>query len=120
MGNGAAAVFGRRVREERVRRGWRLADLAAAVAGHGVTLHLTAYAKTETGEREPRIGEAMAIAAALEIPLGALLIDSSALEAEVERLRKASVAAGEESDNALRRAVQYRNEAARLAGEELP
>jgi transcriptional regulator with XRE-family HTH domain len=120
VGNEVSAVFGRRVREERLRRGWRLTDLAAAVAAQGVSLHLTAYAKTEAGEREPRIGEAAAIAAALGVPLGALLIDSSALEAEVERLRKAAVAASDESDDALRRAVQLRNEAARLAGEEAP
>jgi transcriptional regulator with XRE-family HTH domain len=110
-------VFGRRVREERQRRGWRLADLADAVAARGVTLHLTAYAKTESGEREPRLSEALAIAAALEVPLGALLTEAGELDDRIAELRAKAARLSQESDDALTRAVQFRNEAARLAGE---
>jgi transcriptional regulator with XRE-family HTH domain len=109
-----AAVFGRRVREERQRKGWRLEDLAAAVSKQGVRRHLTAYSKLEGGEREPRLAEALAIAAALELPLGALVIDDGGTEAEAERLRAASEAASRESSEALRRSIMLGNEAQRL------
>jgi transcriptional regulator with XRE-family HTH domain len=115
--NGDPALFARRVREERQRRGWRFEDLAAAVAKEGVTLHLSAYSKLESAGRPPRLREAVAIADALDVPLAALLAPDGEIGSRIEQLRAESVRLGAESDDALRRAVQYRNEAARLAGE---
>lgn len=113
-GGTSPSVFGARVRDERTRRGWRLEDLAGAVAAHGVTLHLSAYAKLEAG-REPKLSQAQAIAAAFRLPLAALLVDASELWAEVSRLREQANEAGLESDEALRRAVQLGNAAQQLA-----
>lgn len=118
MGNGvspAVAAFGARVREERMRKGWRLEDLAAAVAELGVQHHLTAYSKLEAGERDPKLGEALAIAAAFGLPVGALMGSASELWAEVDRLRAGANEAGRESDEALRRAVLLGNEAQQFA-----
>ena len=121
MGNDEppAVLFGRRVREERLKRDWRLADLAAAAAEHGLTRHLTLLSKVENGAQEPKLGEAVAIAAAFGLPLGALLTASSGIGAEVERLNAEAAALAAQSDESLRRAVMLRNQAQLLiAGEQ--
>lgn len=111
-----AGVFGRRVREERERLKWHLRDLAAACAAGGLVKVLTFYSKVENGY-DPKLSEARDIAAALGVPLGALLIDTSEIEEAVGRLRTQANDAARESDDALRRALHFQNEAQRLAAE---
>jgi transcriptional regulator with XRE-family HTH domain len=103
----AERIFGRRMKRERIRRGWRQEDLAAAVAECGVTLHLSTYAKIEGGSRTITLNEAMVIAGALAVPLHRMLSDDdvSELARRVDELRGDLDKAMAESDDALTRAV---------------
>lgn len=111
-------IFGRRMKEERERRGWKQADLADRLTKAGVPVIASAISKSEAGHRLVRLSEAVAIAAALGLPLSALLTDTSGREDRIAELRAEAARLSEESDDALRRAVYFRNEAALLAGEE--
>jgi transcriptional regulator with XRE-family HTH domain len=111
--NGPEQVFGRRMKAERFRLGWRLEDLAARTAEHGLGLHPSAYSKIEAGQRLVRLGEAVAISRTLGIPLHFMLSESTVTEAEAEledikaRLAQASA----ESDAQLQQAAWLWNEA---------
>lgn len=100
-------IFGRRLRRERVKRGWRQEDLAVWAAGHGAVMHSSAIAKIEAGTRMVRLDHAVALAAALGVPLSRLLSDDdvSAKALRLEQVRAAQDAAMAESDAALERAV---------------
>lgn len=84
-GDPAAAerIFARRLKRERLRRGWRQEDLAAQLAKLGIELHPSAIAKIERepdpGKRiEPRmirLNEAVLIAKAFRLPLEEMLSD---------------------------------------------
>jgi len=115
-GDTPGAVFGRRLRQERERLGWRLKDLADAVAGKGIRLHPSAYAKMETGLREPDLTEAVTIAQALGQPLGAMLIAGAGdRAAEVEALTRQATAAAESAGESTILAARLLNEALDLA-----
>jgi transcriptional regulator with XRE-family HTH domain len=106
------------MREERERRGWHQVELAARVTAAGVPLIGSAVSKSEAGRRAVRLGEAVAVARVLGIPLAALLTDAGEREARIAEMRAEAARLGDESDEALRRAVYYRNAAAELAGEQ--
>ena len=63
--------FARRLRARREQLGWSQAELAKALSGSGLTLHGSAIAKIEAGDRAVRIDEAVAIASALDVDLDA-------------------------------------------------
>jgi transcriptional regulator with XRE-family HTH domain len=109
-------IFGRRVRRERMRRGWRQEDLAAAVADGGISLHPSAYAKIEGGTRTVTLNEAVAITVALDLPVSWMLSgdDTADLEEQLERADAELKAAMAESDEALQRAVNMWLERRRL------
>jgi transcriptional regulator with XRE-family HTH domain len=108
-------IFGRRVRRERMRRGWRQEDLAAAVAESGISLHPSAYAKIEGGTRTVTLNEAVAITVALDLPVSWMLSDDVAdLEEQLERADAELKAAMADSDEALQRAVNLWLERRRL------
>ncbi len=68
--------FGKRVREERERRGWSQEELARRLTAKGVTTHPSTIAKIEWESRKPRavrLAEALAIAELFEVSLDALL-----------------------------------------------
>lgn len=119
MGNDAVtpgAVFGRRMRQERERLGWRLRDLAGAVTELGIQLHPSAYAKMETGLREPDLTEAVTIAAALGQPLTAMLAaEAGEIAARAEDLTRQAVAEAEQAGESMIRAARLLNEAQALA-----
>lgn len=118
VGDDPERIFGRRLREERERCGLGQADLAALITKAGVPVIGSAISKTESGRRLVRLNEAVAIAAVLGVPLIAMITDTTEREREIARLRAESSRLADESDDALRRAVQYRNLAAELAGEQ--
>ena len=119
MGNETApvpVVFGERLREERLRRRWRLSDLASRCAGRGLELHLTAYAKMEKGEREPRLSEAVTIADVLGMPLSALLIAGAGdVAARAGELARQALEAAGESTRQMVLAAQLLTESQALA-----
>lgn len=119
MGNeteSAGDVFGRRVREERLRLGWRLSDLAARAAEHGLDRHLTYFAKVERGQMEPRLGEAVMTAATLGLPLTALLVpDAGQIADRAAELTRQALEAAETSSRSMELAAQLLNEAQALS-----
>lgn len=97
-------VFAWRVRQERERRGWSQDRLARELAAKtGRELHSTAVTRLEKGERPTRLAEAEALAGALEVPLGKLLVspdrfgEMRIIEA-VERMRSAQRGVAEARD----------------------
>jgi transcriptional regulator with XRE-family HTH domain len=108
--------FGVRVRQERLRRGWRQEDLAIRVAAEGVSLHFTAFTKIEAGHKRVRLIEAVAIAAALDVPLTFLLSSGNPSETarELEQVRGEFAKVQAESDDALARAAALWNRAQEL------
>lgn len=70
-------VFGVRLREERLRRGWSQGEVAARLADEGVVLHWSAVAKMEardaTRPRAIRLQEAAAVAKVLGLDLADML-----------------------------------------------
>lgn len=105
------------MREERDRRGWGQAELADRLAAQGMQVVPSAISKSEAGHRLVRLNEAVAVAAAFGLPLSAMLADASEREGRIAEMRAEAVRLSDESDEALRRAVYYRNAAAELAGE---
>lgn len=65
-------VFGLRIREMRQLRGWTQEELARRMAEAGFQMHQTTVAKLENGTRPTNVGEIAALAALLEVPIGAL------------------------------------------------
>lgn len=66
-------IFAGRVREARNARGWTQQDLANEMGKLGAPMDRTTIAKLEKRQREARINEAVAIAAALDVALTCLL-----------------------------------------------
>jgi transcriptional regulator with XRE-family HTH domain len=67
--------FGRRVREERERRGWSQDELAKRLADKGIPVYASTIAKIES-EKKPRparLGEAAVIADLFEVPVDVLI-----------------------------------------------
>jgi transcriptional regulator with XRE-family HTH domain len=67
--------FGKRVREERDRRGWSQGELAKRLTERGIHVHASTIAKIES-EKKPRavrLGEAVGIADLFELSVDALL-----------------------------------------------
>jgi transcriptional regulator with XRE-family HTH domain len=73
--------LGDRVRRLRIEHGWSQAELAARVASQLPNWAQTTVAKTEAASRPIRVNEAAALAAALGVPLHALLVDDEAPDA---------------------------------------
>jgi transcriptional regulator with XRE-family HTH domain len=67
------AIFARRLREARSARGWTQQYLADRLIEMGVKMDRTAIARVERGQREVRLEELVAIAAALDVALVYLL-----------------------------------------------
>jgi transcriptional regulator with XRE-family HTH domain len=104
-------VFGRRMRQERLLRGWRQEDLAARVG-----LIPSAISKAEAGRRLIRLDEAVAIADAFGLPLGAMLIAAAGdRAAAVEELTRRATAAAESAGESTILAARLLNEALNLA-----
>jgi transcriptional regulator with XRE-family HTH domain len=61
--------FGEEVRQGRKRAGWTQADLCDSLSKVGVALDSSAITRIESGEREPQLGEALAIARILGIEM---------------------------------------------------
>ena len=61
------AIFAIRLREAREARGWRQQDLADRMSQLGSPMDRTTLAKIEKGKREARLGEVIALAAALDV-----------------------------------------------------
>jgi transcriptional regulator with XRE-family HTH domain len=72
--------FRNRLKNERERRGWSLADMANRLSDKGINFHMTTVAKIEAGQRAVRIDEAAAIADLFEVSLDALLGRGAGLE----------------------------------------
>jgi transcriptional regulator with XRE-family HTH domain len=68
-------IFARRIREEREQRGWSQAELSRRVTALGHPLDKDAMSKIERGERKVSLDDAVALAAALGVPLPALLFE---------------------------------------------
>ena len=67
-------VFAGRLREARTTRGWTQQDLADELGRIGAPMDSTTIAKVEKGQREVRLAELIAIAAALDVaPMHLLL-----------------------------------------------
>lgn len=62
-------AFGENVRREREQRGWSRLELQRRLEEKGAPFHATTLRRIETGEQEPRLSEAMALAEVLEVPL---------------------------------------------------
>jgi transcriptional regulator with XRE-family HTH domain len=75
MGNRERArdYFRKRVRDERVRRGWSQSEMAKLLSDKGIGAHTTTIAKIEAGDRAVPIDEAAAIADLFEVSLDKLL-----------------------------------------------
>lgn len=81
------AAFGRRVREEREKRGWSQEYLAQQLhATAGISLHSTAVTRIERGERAVRLREAIGLVDAFDVPLGILLASQD--EADIWEVRE--------------------------------
>lgn len=72
-GDSSEAVFGRRLRQERERRGLTQGGLANMLGQDGLRLDPTAITRIEKGERGVRLNEALKIARALGCTLDYLL-----------------------------------------------
>lgn len=66
-GSRVGVIFARRLREAREARRWRQQDLADAMSKLGMPIDRTTLAKIEKGQREVRLDELVALAAALDI-----------------------------------------------------
>jgi transcriptional regulator with XRE-family HTH domain len=73
-------IFTKRLIAERERRGWSQAELSRRVTALGHNLKKDAMSKIERGGREVTLKDAVALAAALNVPLPALLFDFSSDE----------------------------------------
>ncbi|WP_164546404.1 helix-turn-helix domain-containing protein [Corynebacterium hylobatis] len=65
--------FGDNVRVEREKNGWSRLELQRRLEKSGATFHATTLRRIETGEQEPRLSEALALASALDVPLVQLI-----------------------------------------------
>ena len=106
-GESPEEIFGRRQRQERERRGWRLEDLAARVADQGLQRHPSMYAKIEAGAMRVRLNEAAAISAAFGLLLSQMTTaaGTAEMEAELARTRQDLQVAMEDSEKAVARAL---------------
>jgi transcriptional regulator with XRE-family HTH domain len=68
-------IFARRMRQERVRRGWRQEDLANAMAARGLKVHPSAIARSEreSDSRMIRLDEAVLVAAIFDLSLSQMI-----------------------------------------------
>jgi transcriptional regulator with XRE-family HTH domain len=81
-------IFYKRLRQERERRGWSQAELSRRVTALGCELKKDVMSKIESGDREVKLVEAVALAATLNVPLPVLLFENSSEElALADKLR---------------------------------
>ncbi len=71
----ADEIFARRLRELRQRGGLTQQQLADRMSAAGPRMHRSAIAKIESGDRVVSVGEAFQLAAALGVPVAALVTD---------------------------------------------
>jgi transcriptional regulator with XRE-family HTH domain len=85
------AIFARRLREARNARGWTQQELAAALGRLSAPMDRTTVAKIEKGQREVRLDEFVAFAAALDIaPVHLILpIEGDVVVRYIDRKREA-------------------------------
>ena len=98
-------AFGQRVRTARDNAGLTQIQLQELLTGYGVHFDTSAITRVESGEREPRLTEALAIADILGISLTGLMSPPPDVEeyvSDVHRLMDAS----KEALHALLRAVE--------------
>lgn len=82
-------TFARRLQEERQRAGLSQAALASSVTSIiRRSIDPSAVARAEKHERTVRLDEAVAIAQALQVPLGSMLRDRDAVDVEIGELRR--------------------------------
>jgi transcriptional regulator with XRE-family HTH domain len=79
-------MFIKRLVNERSRRDWSQAELSRRVTALGHKLDKDAMSKIEKGSRRVTLADAVALAAALDVPLDALLLDTSNPEGDPVRL----------------------------------
>lgn len=75
-------AVGRKVRDLRRQRGWSQERLAHRMRLHGFAMHQTTVAKLEAGDRPIRLAEAVALAAAFDVPFEALWFAPTRSEGE--------------------------------------
>ena len=88
------AIFARRVREARKRRGWSQQDLADRLAALGYPMTRVVLTKLEQGKRQATVEDLFAIGHALGVPLVYLLVPRED-EAQIEVVPGVAVSAPE-------------------------
>jgi len=82
--------FRERITRERKRRGWSQAEVARRLTAMGIdSIYNTTVAKLESGEREIKLDEAVALARLYEAPLDALVGLQSKTERDLDYLMDA-------------------------------
>src|SRR5919106_7003649 len=76
-------IFARCLQDERKRRGWSQAELSRRVSALGHELKKDAMSKIEGGSRGVTLDDAVALAAALDVPLFVLLLGERDEEIEL-------------------------------------
>lgn len=74
----STVAIGRRIQERRKANGWSQSELARKMVEAGMTnFYQTTVARTESGEREPRVAEAVLLAGVLKCSVQWLLLADS-------------------------------------------
>jgi len=81
-------AFGQRVKEARKSQGLSSARFQERLAEHGVRFDTSAVTRLESGEREPRLTEALAIADVLSISLTDLTAPTPAADHYADDIRR--------------------------------
>ena len=83
-----AAAFGQRMKAARLEAGLTQAELQQRLAERGVPLDTSAITRLEAGGREPRLTEALAIAATLGFGLTDLAAPATEIDAYMTEVRQ--------------------------------
>jgi transcriptional regulator with XRE-family HTH domain len=86
--NEVAAAFGRRMKAARADAGLTQAELQELLKERGAPLDTSAITRLEAGRREPRLSEAIAIAATLGFGLTDLAAPTTEIDAYMSEVRQ--------------------------------